>query len=234
MTIKVLRKAAACIAACLLLAACGEKFNPVDGAAPPAQVTDTGNTGLVTVEKPERFSLITAERMESPALLNVTGSVTPDIAREVPAISLASGRIVAIKARLDDNVKKGQLLLQVQSNDATNAFDAYLKAVNDEQLANKTYIRTKDLYQHGAVPLSQLEQAEDAEKDAKADLVAAQEQLKTLGVDKNHPSSIVNVYSPITGVIVAQNVTNAAAAGVPMREPLHFSPLRIYLPYGSL
>ena len=59
-----------------------------------------------------------------------------------------------------------------------------------------------------------LEQAEDTEKDAKADLTAAEEQLKTLGVDKDHPSSIVNVYAPICGVIVAQNVTNAAAAGV--------------------
>ena len=38
--------------------------------------------------------------------------------------------------------------------------------------------------------------------------------MKTLGVDKDHPSSVVNVYAPISGVIVAQNVTNAAAAGV--------------------
>ena len=38
--------------------------------------------------------------------------------------------------------------------------------------------------------------------------------MTTLGVDKNHPSSIVNVYAPISGVIVAQNVTNAAATGV--------------------
>src|SRR5208283_2019455 len=43
---------------------------------------------------------------------------------------------------------------------------------------------------------------------------AAEEQLQTLGVDKNHPSPIVSVYAPISGVIVAQNVTNAAAAGV--------------------
>ena len=43
---------------------------------------------------------------------------------------------------------------------------------------------------------------------------AADEQLKILGVDKDHPSPIVNVYAPITGVIVGQNVTNAAAAGV--------------------
>ena len=33
-------------------------------------------------------------------------------------------------------------------------------------------------------------------------------------MDKNHPSSIVNVYAPISGVIVAQNVTGSSAAGV--------------------
>jgi cobalt-zinc-cadmium efflux system membrane fusion protein len=102
----------------------------------------------------------------------------------------------------------------VQSPDATNAFDTYIKADADEVLARKSLVRTKDLYDHGAVPLSQLEQAEDTEKDAKADLTAAEEQLRTLGIDKNHPSSIVDVYSPISGVIIAQNVTNAAATGI--------------------
>ena len=75
-------------------------------------------------------------------------------------------------------------------------------------------MRAQDLFQHGAISQAMLEQAEDTEKDAKADLTAAEEQLKTLGVDKDHPSSIVNVYAPISGVIVAQNVTDAAAAGV--------------------
>jgi cobalt-zinc-cadmium efflux system membrane fusion protein len=59
-----------------------------------------------------------------------------------------------------------------------------------------------------------VEQAEDAETDNQADLKAAEEQLKTLGIDKNNPQSIVPVYAPISGVIVAQYVTNAAAAGV--------------------
>jgi cobalt-zinc-cadmium efflux system membrane fusion protein len=59
-----------------------------------------------------------------------------------------------------------------------------------------------------------VEQAEDAETDNQADLKAAEEQLKTLGIDKNNPRSIVPVYAPISGVIVAQYVTNAAAAGV--------------------
>ncbi len=209
-----LMKSAVCLAACLSLTACEKKFNPADGAASQPQVIETSNAALVTVDHPERFTLTSAESYEAPDTLNVTGSVFPDISREIPVISLASGRVVDIRARLDDNVKKGQLLLKVQSPDVTNAFDTYLKAVNDEQLANKAYVRAKDLYAHGAIPLEILEQAEDTENDAKADLVAADQQLNTLGVQKDHPSSIVNVYAPISGVIVAQNVTNAAAAGV--------------------
>ena len=203
-----------CLAACLLLTACEKKFDPADGAPPPAQVIENGNNGVVTVDKPEQYPLTTADRIEAANALNVTGTVNPDISREVPVISLASGRVVDIRARLDDNVKKGDLLLRVQSPDITNAYDAYLKAVYDERLANKAYVRAKDLYAHGAISEAMLEQAEDTENDAKADLNAAEEQLNTLGVKKDHPSSIVNVYAPISGVIVAQNVTNAAAAGV--------------------
>jgi len=203
-----------CLAVCFSLAACGKKFNPAAGAPPAAQVVETGDMSLFAVAHPDQFPLIAASEIDAPAELNVTGTVTPDIAREVPVISLASGRVVDIRARLDDNVRKGQLLLKVQSPDITNAFDTYLKAKNDEMLANKAYVRSKDLYDHGAIALGVLEQADDTEKDAQADLVAAGNQLDILGVKKDNPSSIVNVYAPISGVIVAQNVTNAAAAGV--------------------
>jgi cobalt-zinc-cadmium efflux system membrane fusion protein len=105
-------------------------------------------------------------------------------------------------------------MFRVQSPDITNAFDAYLKAVNDEQLANKAFIRAQDLYAHGAISQAMLEQADDGEKNARADLTAADEQLRLFGVDKEHPSPVVDVYAPTSGVVVAQNVTNAAAAGV--------------------
>jgi cobalt-zinc-cadmium efflux system membrane fusion protein len=203
-----------CLAASIFLVACGKKFNPADGAPPPAEAVQTGDMSLVTVDKPDRFPVISADQLEAAGELKVTGTVNPDIAREVPVISLASGRVVDIKARLGDDVKKGDLLIKVQSPDITNAYDTYLKAVNDENFSNKAYLRSKDLYDHGAISLGMLEQAEDTEKNAKADLNASEEQLNTLGVRKDHPSSIVPVYAPISGVIIAQNVTNAAAAGV--------------------
>jgi len=207
----------AALAASLALALSGCKGKQEgDGAPPPAKVIEVHDMNLISIDANDvaKFPLATAGRIESASELNATGSVFPDVSREVPVISLANGRVVDIKARLDDNVRKGQLLLKVQSPDITAAFDTYLKAANDEQLAGKAYLRAHDLLIHGAISQSMLEQAEDAEKNAKADLTAAEEQLKTLGVDVNHPSSIVNVYAPISGVIVAQNVTNAAAAGV--------------------
>ena len=182
----------------------------------PAQVIPVADMNLITIKADDvaKFPLNTAGQIESASELTATGSVFPDISREIPVISMANGRVVDIKARLDDNVKRGQLLLKVQSPDITAAFDTYLKAANDEHMANMAYMRADDLFKHGAISQAMLEAAEDTEKDAKADLTAAEEQLKTLGVDKEHPSSIVNVYAPISGVIVAQNVTNAAAAGV--------------------
>ena len=203
-----------CLAGCLALAGCKSKFDPASGEAKQTQVTQTGDAGLISVQDPSQFPLVTAGRIDTPSKLDVTGSVFPDIDREVPVISLASGRVVDIRARLDDNVKKGQLLLKVQSPDITNAFNSYLKAVNDEQFANKAYVRAQDLFAHGATSQAMLEQEQNTEDDAKADLAAAEQQLATLGVDKSHPGSVVNVYAPISGVIIAQNVTDAAATGV--------------------
>jgi cobalt-zinc-cadmium efflux system membrane fusion protein len=183
-------------------------------ATPQLPVVTTGDMADFSVAKPEQFPLVAAEPYTAHAELKVTGTVNPDVAREIPVISLASGRVVDIKARLDDYVKKGQLLLKIQSPDSTAAFDTYKKAVNDERMNNLQYIRSQDLFAHGAISQAMLEQAEDAEKDSLADLKAAEETLETIGVDKEHPSSVVPVYAPISGVIIQQNVTQAAAAGV--------------------
>lgn len=211
------RKLIPCVAvAGMLLSGCKEKEQG-DG-APPAnpQVVSVADMNTITIDKNDvpKFPIVAADKVEAATELKVTGTVFPDVAREVPVISLANGRVVDIKTRLDDNVKKDQLLFRVQSQDVTNAFDVYLKAVNDELLANKAYLRADDLFKHGAISQAILEQAEDAESNAKADLVAADEQLKLLGVDKSHPTNIVDVHAPISGVIIGQNVTNAAAAGV--------------------
>jgi cobalt-zinc-cadmium efflux system membrane fusion protein len=197
--------------AALLIGGCGKGTgDPASEAPPPARVEREQDGSVFKVDHPEQFPLVRAvERQAAPAL-NVTGVVQPDIARSVPVISLAAGRVVEIKARLGDRVTKGQLLLRVRSSDVSGAYQVYLKAANDERLARQQLERAQDLYDKGATAKSILEQAEDTEQNAKVDLETANEQLRLLGVDRDHPSGIVDVIAPISGVITDQQVTNAA------------------------
>jgi len=195
----------------LLLSGCeGAKPNPQAEAPPAASVQPDFDPNNFKVDRPELFPLTTAtERKVAPAL-DVTGVVQPDISRAVPVISLAAGRVVEIRARLGDAVKKGQLLLKVQSNDISGAYQTYVKAENDERLARQQFQRAQILYDKGAISKNDLEVAEDTEGDAKADLNAATEQLKLLGINKDHPSGVVDVVAPVSGVITDQEVTNAS------------------------
>jgi cobalt-zinc-cadmium efflux system membrane fusion protein len=194
----------------LLLVGCNGKADQKAEAPPPATVEPDMDANNFKVDHPEQFPLVAAVEHKAASALDVTGVVQPDIARAVPVISLASGRVVEIKARLGDTVQKGQLLLRVRSNDVSGAYQVYLKAVNDERLARQQLERAQILFDKGAIAKSAMEQAEDTEQDAKVDLDTAIEQLRLLGVDKDHPSGIVDVTAPISGVITDQQVTNAA------------------------
>lgn len=209
------------------LAGCGEsKSDPKAGAPPSATVEPDLDANNFKVEHPEHFPLVAAVEHKSAPSLNVTGVVQPDITRAVPVISLAAGRVVEIKARLGDEVKKGQLLLRVQSNDISGAYQTYRKAENDERLARIQHERAQTLFDKGAIAKSALEQADDAELDAKADLDAATEQLHLLGINKDHPSGIVNIVAPISGVITDQQVTNASGVqGLGSPNPFTISDL---------
>jgi cobalt-zinc-cadmium efflux system membrane fusion protein len=197
----------------LFVAGCNDsKADPKAEAPPAANVQADLDANNFKVDRPEQFPVVTAVEYKAAPSLNVTGVVQPDISRAVPVISLAAGRVVEVKARLGDQVKKGQLLMKVQSNDVAGAYQNYRKAVNDELLARLNLERQKILYEKGAVAKSALEQAEDVEKDAVAGLDAATEQMRLLGIDKEHPSAIVDILAPISGIITEQQVT--AAAGV--------------------
>jgi len=159
--------------------------------------------------------------------LKVTGAVTPDISRSVPVISVASGRVVEIAARLGDTVKKGQLLLRVQSADISGAFSDYQKAVADEQLTRTQMERAQLLYDKGAISLNDLQIAKDTDTKAKVDVKTAVEKLRVLGnTNLDQPSGIVEIRAPVSGVITDQQVTNASGvAGLGSPNPFTISDL---------
>ncbi|MGA3351154.1 MAG: efflux RND transporter periplasmic adaptor subunit [Candidatus Sulfotelmatobacter sp.] len=212
--------------ACFSVGCNDGKADPQAEAPPPAKVEADLDANNFKVDHPDQFPLATATEYKEAPALNVTGVVQPDIARAVPVISVAAGRVVEVKARIGDTVQKGQLLMRVQSNDVSGAYQGYRKAVNDELLARLQRERQQTLYDKGAVAKSALEQAEDVEKDAQADLDAASEQLRLLGIDKDHPSGIVDIKAPISGVITDQQITNASGVqGLGSPNPFTISDL---------
>ena len=200
------------LGACFAICACKSDKDVSAAEAPPAAKVISGvDVAFFAVEHPEQYPIVTATEYQAPSQLFVTGTVIPDISRNVPVISLASGRIVDIRARLGDTVKKGQLLLRVRSDDISGGFDAYRKAISDELLARKQLDRAKQLYEHGAIAMGDLEVAQDTEDDAKTTLDTATEHLHLLGSDPNDPKGLVDIVAPVSGVITDQQVTNGAA-----------------------
>ena len=191
----------------------GCKVKEADAAAeapPPAKVVGDVDVANWAVADPSKYPLVAAQEYDAPAKLLVTGMVNPDIARTVPVISMATGRVVEIKARLGDEVKKGQVLLRVRSDDIFGGFATYQSAVADEVLAKAQWERSQELYKHGAIALNDLQIADDTEQKAKIAVEVAAEHLKLLGSTVDHPSGIVDLVAPVSGVITDQQVTNAA------------------------
>jgi cobalt-zinc-cadmium efflux system membrane fusion protein len=210
----------------LLVTGCGRKVSAQDNLA--------ANTGPTTinvepdldsnnfkVDHPEQFPLATAGEHTAAPELNVDGVVNADVSKQVPVPSLANGRIAEIDARLGDEVKKGQLLFKVRSPDVANPFSNYRQAIKNEQLAvdnerlTKIQLdRARLLFDKGAIPKSALEIAENAEvgtvtalDDARIVLETAKEQLDLLGLDADHPTGTVSVFSPVAGTITDQEIT---------------------------
>ena len=205
---------------------CGGKAASGDGAPPGPNVEKETDVSLLQVQHPEQFPLVNANETMLAPTLTVTGVVSPDVSRTVPVISLASGRVVEIRARLGDTVQKGQVLLRVQSPDIASAFSDYRKAAADEVLVRKQFDRAQILYDKGAISLNDFQVAEDAESKAKIDLETAQEHLHVLGVDKDHPGGIVDIKAPVSGVITDQQVTGASGVqGLAGANPFTISDL---------
>jgi cobalt-zinc-cadmium efflux system membrane fusion protein len=209
-------EAVLCIGVSLLVTACEKKVaaqSKVEASTGPVpiQVEPDLDANNFKVDHPEQFPLATAGEHVAAPELNVTGVVSPDVSRQVPVPSLATGRIVEIDARLGDEVTKGQLLFKVRSPDVAGAYSNYRQAVKNEELTKVQLDRANILFEHGAIPKSGQEIAQNAEDDNIVVLETTKEQLGLLGVDPAHPTGIVNVYSPVAGTITDQQITNQSA-----------------------
>ena len=202
-----------CLALSMLLAGCEKKVTAeaesAASAGPvPAVVEPDQDASNFKVDHPEQFPLATAGEHVAAPELNVTGVVGPDVSRQVPVPSLATGRIVEVDARLGDEVKKGQLLFKVRSADIAGAYSDYRQAVRNEQLSKTQLERANTLFEHGVIPKSAQEIAQTTEDNNLVIIETAKERLQLLGADPDHPTGIVEVFAPVSGTITDQQITN--------------------------
>jgi len=195
----------------IILAGCKKaEADPAQGAPPSPNVVPFADAALFSVDHPEQFPLAAATQHATASELVVTGTVTPDVSRNVPVVSLASGRVMAIHTRLGDTVQKGQLLMTIRSDDVSGGYSSYKMAVADEILARNQYERAGDLYQHGAIALNDLQVAQDTEDKAKVALDTAAEHLRLLGNDPDKMNFTVDIFAPVSGVVTDQEVTTGS------------------------
>lgn len=196
------------IVLCLVLAiatsACSREV-PSVAHKPPV----TLDPALFEADHPELFVTAKAETRAVPTVLIANGVVTPDVNRTIHVTSLGAGRVVDLKAKLGDNVKKGQTLIVISSPDLAGGVADYEKAKADEVLSRKALERAQMLYQRGAIAAKDLEAAQDAEDKVKVDVETAEHRIKILGADPAHPSPLIELKAPITGTIVEQNIAGS-------------------------
>ncbi len=186
---------------------------------PEVKVIEAGSVDSVTVAKPEQYPLVAVEQQSTSSEMKATGVVAPDVNRTVPVNALLSGRVTAVRARLGDTVRKGQVLLEVVSPDLELAFADYQKFRAEEALARKQLERSKLLYDHGALAAKEVEVAQSTLDKAGVDVTTSSERIKIQGGDPANISSTFTVRAPASGTITAQNTATSAAVKTPDNSP---------------
>jgi len=128
-------------------------------------------------------------------------------------ITQISGPISRILIVPGEVVRAEQPMLYVASPDFAQLRTNYLKAKDALALAQKSYARSQDLYQHQVIAMADLEQAEATANQAQADAQAADQALRAVGI--KHPDSLskdttmpeVPVLSPISDEVVERLVS---------------------------
>jgi membrane fusion protein, heavy metal efflux system len=177
-----------------------------DRSPAPTKAEITLQPGVYDVDHSELFQLAKVQTRALATEVTANGTVTPDVTRTIHVTSLGSGRVVDLKVRLGDFVKRGQTLLVITSPDLASAMADYGKSRADEVLSRKSLERAQGLYTHGAMAEKDVEAAEDAEDKAKVDLETSAEHVRVLGGDLAHPSPLIELRAPVSGAIVEQNV----------------------------
>lgn len=198
----------------IILAGCSKA--PVTADAASTSPTSSAGPQPSYFRVPEnqlaRLQIVKVQQSSIPHVIQLPGAVAYNDFETTPVITQVGGPVVRILVFPGQEVRQGQPMMEVTSPEYAQMRDNYIKARDSYALAEKTYKRSEDLYAHHAISLSALEQAESGEVQANADMVAAWQTLKTLGLSSQSAvlqvaaSPLIPVLAPISGEVVERTV----------------------------
>jgi RND family efflux transporter MFP subunit len=211
-------------------------FIPRGGGGRPVTAPRTigpGQTGTQTANLPGESTLtipaaeahragikieIVGERMSADASgQQTTGVVQANAYRETPVMSLVGGIVRTVGPELGQNVRKGQTVAVVSSNDLADSQTKYLAAIAELEEHHKHHARTEKLVAIGAASREELEQATNKLKAAESELANLRQRLLLLGLSSQRVSALrstsqvtsqVSLPAPASGTVTSRTVNS--------------------------
>lgn len=208
---------AVALACMLAIAGCSsgdrERAGQMTSYATHASSSETPRLFTIPEDQMTHVQVVTVKPTTLTRTLRLTGTVAYNAFNTTPVITQVGGPVTRILVVPGQHVHQGEPMLEVSSPDYSQLLDAYLKAADSSRLSEKNYARAQDLYQHHAIAQRDLEQAESDRNQARADLDAAEEGMKILGI--RNPAQLATapasaqlpVLAPISGEVVERLVS---------------------------
>jgi membrane fusion protein, heavy metal efflux system len=156
------------------------------------------------------------ERPSSEAAGQVaTGVVQANTYKETPVLSQVGGIVRSVSAELGQNVRRGQRVAIVFSNELADAQSRYLAAVAALDEHHRHHLRTVKLVEIGAASRQDLEMATSQYREAESNVANLRQKLLLLGmtaqlIDSLNSTSQINsevtVPSPSSGSVTSRTV----------------------------
>jgi cobalt-zinc-cadmium efflux system membrane fusion protein len=185
--------------------------------APPSrpQLVRSANRLSVPEDSPlrKRLAVAPVEEASSAHSVNLPAVVEADPANTVNILAPATGRVLALKVRLGDVVKRGQELATISSSDYAQAVSDVQKARDALDLAERALKRARGVNEAGSNAAKDVEAATSAVVQQTAELRRAEIRLRSLGEVNISGTAggraLLTVTTPIGGTVT----TLATAAG---------------------
>jgi cobalt-zinc-cadmium efflux system membrane fusion protein len=196
------------------LSGCGssESASNMTSYSANASKSETPELFTIPADQMSHVQVVTLKAQKLTRTLRLTGQVAYNAFHTTPVITQVGGPVSRILVVPGDHVRAGQPLLTVSSPDYSLLRATYLKARDTFRVADENYKRAQDLYAHNAIAQRDLLQAESDRNQAQADLDAAEQALRILGItnpvdlEKMQSTPEIPVLAPIAGEIVERDV----------------------------